>query len=602
MMHEELNYVSYAITDVKNRNCVTTVDGFIKELAKSRFECYRSFFRFGKEFFKWVNEKGTVAGYKNDCWTDVYVIDLDNPENHELARQDAIKLEKFLSDRGIVCDIAFSGNKGFHLTFPFDLDIRPSPEIPYICKQIGVLIQEESGVKIDLQIYELNRLIRATNTINTKSGLYKIPLTIEELNTSIDNIKALAKAPRKFMPRASSDKKYLADLYDKHSHSRVYTKNFHDKFPCYSKLLKGVGEGERNEACTRLANYFARKGLDITVITTFLTNWNARNTPPLPLNEINAAAKAAQEHGYRYGCQDALLKKYCDPIECPLYKNKVETQSISVYNMQESLDKYYKWVETYKDYKMTLGYPFFDRCIRLFPGLVIQVLGATSVGKTTFVSNVLLNIGRQDYCSLIITLEQSQEMITERFIQRATKSTTSEVCKMFQNYDTARDAAFRTVAEAKNIYISDESIKDMSRVKDLVGEVQLRYNKKIEVVCIDYIQLVRGAGQSLRERVTAIAQAEKQIAKELGVIVLSLSQIGRKKPTDPVDLMDAKESGAIEESADILIGLWLSSNTVDILHSKMLKNKTGRLPDGLNDLTFNRDKMEITERQIIKLS
>jgi len=99
-------------------------------------------------------------------------------------------------------------------------------------------------------------------------------------------------------------------------------KPYRGKHPvCIQKLLKGVCEGERNEAAIRLASYFVNfKKLSKQKTWKKLLEWNQKNSPPLPNNELETVLKSALEGGYVYGCSDYLLSQHCISENCPLAK------------------------------------------------------------------------------------------------------------------------------------------------------------------------------------------------------------------------------------------------------------------------------------------
>ena len=600
-MHNTFKYVSYALGDVRLRNHITTIQNFPKLLKDKDFECYRSLFRFDVNFYEWVTRNKTVAGFRGDCWLDYFAIDIDDPKDHANALVNAKKLASFLKDKGIICAASFSGNKGFHLIFPFTLDIEPSYELPAICKSLAKFIAQESDVKIDLQIYEINRLLRLVNTQHKKSKLFKIPLTSTELNTlDIDAIKELAGKPRLITLSSdiSSDGKYLEDLYDKYQHTKSFKKeHFQDRLPCYHALLQGVEEGERDAAGLRLACYFQNKQLDQSMVEKLMKDWNQRNRPPLPESEIaNSIVAPAFIHKYTYGCKDEVLAKYCNANECPLIKKSKQIPSkIRVFNIQEAIDHYYSWIQDYGKFEMTLGLPAIDQCIRLFPGVLIQVLGTTSVGKTALVMNILYHLNKNNYPSLLISLEQAEQMITERFLQRSLRKDSMKLTDTFSNYGTAREAALKAASKMSNVFICDESVVTVESTKLIVNEVYNKYGKRLSVVAIDYVQLMKGSSGSRYDKMTEIAQAEKRIAKDLGIVLISLSQIGRKlKSTDPVTLNTAKETGQIEEGADILLGVWQRRGKENVIAVDMLKNKTGKDLASCN-IMFEKDLMLMQE-------
>lgn len=88
--------------------------------------------------------------------------------------------------------------------------------------------------------------------------------------------------------------------------------------PCIEALLEGVEEGIRNETGIRLAAYFLNfRGLARTKALAYLQEWNNKNRPSLPQNELNNILKSAETHGYVYGCQDELLSRFCNIEDCP---------------------------------------------------------------------------------------------------------------------------------------------------------------------------------------------------------------------------------------------------------------------------------------------
>jgi len=89
--------------------------------------------------------------------------------------------------------------------------------------------------------------------------------------------------------------------------------------PCIQALMKGVGEGLRNEYAIRLASYKINfRKQDPQRVLGWLKKWNRNNQPPLPDKELEAIVKSASSGGYIYGCKDPILRKHCKKEDCPL--------------------------------------------------------------------------------------------------------------------------------------------------------------------------------------------------------------------------------------------------------------------------------------------
>jgi hypothetical protein len=102
---------------------------------------------------------------------------------------------------------------------------------------------------------------------------------------------------------------------------RSATKPYRGKNPiCIQRLLKGVAEGERNEACIRLVCYFANfRMFKEKKVWRIIREWNKHNSSPLEEKELKTIFNSALKGEYVFGCSDPLLKKYCsDKSECPL--------------------------------------------------------------------------------------------------------------------------------------------------------------------------------------------------------------------------------------------------------------------------------------------
>ena len=101
--------------------------------------------------------------------------------------------------------------------------------------------------------------------------------------------------------------------------------------------------------------------------------------------------------------------------------------------------------------------------------------------------------------------------------------------------------------------------------------------------------------------ILALALRAKQMAKELDVIVVAASQIGRKQDGEgpEIGLHDAKNAGEIENSAGVVIGAWRDNNDGAVMHLQVLKNTKGIAGTRVR-CNFNGATMQITEQSVIE--
>lgn len=168
-------------------------------------ECYHSVYLHHADILEHSKQHTRkLAGYSGPVWCDTLYFDVDFKdgtllENIGNAQHETRRLVQSLKNNGVSnCKIKFSGSKGFHISFSHStLDtLSGYTETPIYVERFARKIAE--GITIDTSIYgNAIKLIRSVNSINSKSGLYAIPLSEGELFTlKPEEIISLAKNPR----------------------------------------------------------------------------------------------------------------------------------------------------------------------------------------------------------------------------------------------------------------------------------------------------------------------------------------------------------------------------------------------------------------------
>lgn len=247
------------------------------------------------------------------------------------------------------------------------------------------------------------------------------------------------------------------------------------------------------------------------------------------------------------------------------------------------------------------GYPSLDRMLMgLREGQLVIIGARPAVGKTSFALNLALNAASEGYTVAFFSLEMSGKEIAQRFICAHAQVSMS-------NFRTGKISP----QEWTNI---GQAAEDLSRLDILIDDTpgitvteirakarRMLHNKEKAIIILDYLQLVSPpAGRRAESRtveVSEMSRALKIMAKELAVPVISLSQLSRavesrtgKRP----QLSDLRESGSIEQDADIVMFLDRSSNEQEagredrppegITRIIVAKNRSG--PIGDVDLVF----------------
>lgn len=172
-------------------------------------DCFHSIYLHSREILSHIEEqKGKIAGYCGAVWLRELPFDIDFKDgtlqqNIGKALVETRKLLQTLKSFGLSFNLKFSGNKGFHASFPSPMLDRISgyadtpARVEWLARKIAAGIEG-----MDFSIYgNATRLLRSPNSVNSKSGLYAIPLTEAEIFTlSAEEIIALAAKPRRLIP------------------------------------------------------------------------------------------------------------------------------------------------------------------------------------------------------------------------------------------------------------------------------------------------------------------------------------------------------------------------------------------------------------------
>lgn len=205
------------------------------------------------------------------------------------------------------------------------------------------------------------------------------------------------------------------------------------------------------------------------------------------------------------------------------------------------------------------GYYDLDKLTSGFQkGDLIILAARPSVGKTAFALNIAYNVSlKADEAVAVFSLE----MPAEQLIQRIICAAGSLNAESLRSGSILRESNERYYAAAEKVGKCNLYIDDTPGIR--VGEIaakcrRLKREHGIKMIIIDYLQLISGSGNSRESRqqeVSDISRQLKMIARELEVPVIALSQLSRsveKRDNKRPVLSDLRESGAIEQDADIV--------------------------------------------------
>ena len=209
---------------------------------------------------------------------------------------------------------------------------------------------------------------------------------------------------------------------------------------------------------------------------------------------------------------------------------------------------------------MSSGFPNLDRYIfGLKPSDLILIAARPGMGKTSFAMNIAVNAARinRDKKVAVFSLEMSREQLVARMLSSEGRITSEQMKTGKIEYSQWR--GLNQAAEMLNmveLYIDDTASITIGEMK-----AKLRRMNNLGLVVIDYLQLM-SSGRKDGNRVAEVSEITRNLkimAKELNVPVITLSQLSRgpESRTDKRPLLsDLRESGSIEQDADIVLFLY----------------------------------------------
>jgi len=262
------------------------------------------------------------------------------------------------------------------------------------------------------------------------------------------------------------------------------------------------------------------------------------------------------------------------------------------------------------EFKTFAWYKQIDEMLGGFkPGELIVLAARPAMGKTAFALNLLIHASINQWkTSAFFSLEMSNEQIVDRLLSGLASVSMWKISRGDLNADDFERMgdAISTLGEA-NIYVDDQWTSTVWLLRSKLRRLKVEKGN-LDLVVIDYLQLMSGswsrfAGNRVQE-VSEISRAMKELAKELTVPIIVLSQLSRaveQRVDKEPQLSDLRDSGAIEQDADAVMMLYREEyydNETDRKWATdvfIRKNRNGPIGDA--ELFFQKQNMKFLELQ-----
>ena len=204
-----------------------------------------------------------------------------------------------------------------------------------------------------------------------------------------------------------------------------------------------------------------------------------------------------------------------------------------------------------------------EKTTGLQPSDLVLIAARPSMGKTAFALNIAQNVAfKNNGCVVIFSLEMSKEQLVTRLLSMESHVDSQKLRKgQLADDDWYRIGESASVIARSGMIIDDTPGIPISEIRSKCRKYALDHD--IKLVIIDYLQLIASASGSRSDNrtqeVAEISRSLKALARELKVPVVALSQLSRapeQRPDHRPMMSDLRESGAIEQDADIVMFLY----------------------------------------------
>lgn len=262
------------------------------------------------------------------------------------------------------------------------------------------------------------------------------------------------------------------------------------------------------------------------------------------------------------------------------------------------------------------GYRSLDSILSGLQSTDLVIIAARpAMGKTAFALNIAQNVARRGHSVGVISLEMSKEQLVERmFCALLGVDSWKMRTGRLSDEDFAKIGAVMDDLSQTKIFIDDSSVSGIVELRTKARRLKAEHG--LDVLVVDYLQMMNvGKSSSYYQmnrvqEISEITRALKNLARELHIPVIALSQLSRAvegRPSKIPQLSDLRESGSIEQDADIVLMMYREdyyeedTDRKGITDVYIRKHRNG--PTGHIELMFEKERMRFLdiERQRAKI-
>ena len=561
-------YKEFAL-GVSNRHNFQAADK-ISDWMGTDSDTFMSLYDYDEHVVEFYAKNKSLSGYDGLIYMpDEFVLDVDGESVWEAAQKTAgllIRLEELF----VPYYIYFSG-RGFHIHISETaFKWRPS-------KNLHIRVKEEltkHGIfeYADPSVTDKSRLIRVPNTLNTKSGLWKVPFPQKALyeNSVLERtINKWCKKPREIDLEHTLECKEVFDVFDKEEvKEKQPVKVASTRDPvntnCIQKMMEGAPHGKRHMVALRIASYL-RWNFPENVVRLIMEDWRIKVSneaqsefkPEEMEGIIEGCYTGHDGQGYRYGADDPVIKFYCNS-RCTLHRGAKAENMMDSSSMENELINFYA-----QDLKpINLGEPY-GQNFPVYPGETVIIQAPPASMKTMLLQNWANYFKKQTY---FVEMEMSPRQIWSRFVQIEMGWDEKQLSEHYKQMKNGMDKRFEWLTV-------DYSAPYAQELEQRITSLPI----KPEIVIVDHLGLFKSKQKDNNMKVEEASQAIMELAVSQNVIVFAVSEVSKSAFKEGMDISSSRGSFRIAYNANKVISINPFKNKetglVELLDIKCDKNR-----------------------------
>ncbi len=547
-----------------------------------------SMVKYNEDHYKDWKETNSLKGFKGGFTNKIWVDFDGKPEN-------GTTLEQAFSDASIFCErlnnlgvkeenieLSFSGNKGIGIIVNVTENLTHE-QVTNFCTSTA------KGLKtFDTSMYDHQRIFRLMFTKNEKTGLYKIPITFDELrNTNVEEIKQHAKSLEEFdipaiksyyqpftiTPQAKLLLTVPVEAPKVIKPATPVAIDFTNKPKAWKDykwaILQGHFEsGERHTALLVLAATARGLGYDKetayylckSALKKQASQSGSEEFPKEELwdNIIEGSIFSDNWEGGQYSPKNNLwLRQYCERMGFST-EEKEEPAIIQISDMSSSFIDY---SSNFEKNIIKTGIKLLDDNVLLTTSSFNGLLGQPGAGKTSMALQFLEYTSSQGIQGVFGSLDMGKPIVYAKMVQRVTGLDFRMAIDLYRNNPIEAKRINDEIARRyKNIGFNFRSGVTVADLRNMVDQQQQTSGEKVKLLVVDYLERLAGPYSDATANGGYLANQLTDLSNDMEVCTLCLLQTQKHSVPDVSDpllsLKGVKGSSIIEQGCSSILTLW----------------------------------------------